>query len=137
MKKLNKIFAAFVATTMILSGCGANNANGQSFTATAHGYEDSEFEVTTTFEDGKIVKVDASKNEETEGIGKDAVAALSEKIVETQSVDLDAVTGATSSSEGLLEAVKETITMAGLSVDDYMGNATVTAGEDETIDTEV
>lgn len=91
----------------------------------------------TIDEAGKIAEVDASENLETLGVGKDAVARLSEEIVETQSVGVDAISGATISSYALISGVKKCLEEAGANVDEWSAPVAEKNKEDLVIDTDV
>ncbi len=56
-------------------------------------------------EGGNIASISVGDNEETPDKGGVAIAQLPEEIVEAQSYDVDAVTGATVTSNGIKDAV--------------------------------
>ena len=68
---------------------------------------------------GNILDVIMGRHSESEGYGNLAIDIIPAKIVETQSLGLDAVTGATMTSEAILTAVANAITEAGLDPADY------------------
>ena len=135
MKKFFKVVAMLAIASMLLVGCGGSEGVNGSYTTKTTGFAGSEFEVTTTFKDSKITKIEVGENNETEGIGKAAMETMIDKVISSQSIKIDAVTGATLSSNALLEAVKLAIKDAGLKEADFSGSAS--AGEDQTLDTEV
>jgi len=59
--------------------------------------------------DGKIVKVEVVEHEETEGIADEALEKIPAAIVEKNSPNVDTVSGATFTSEGIMEAVKNAL----------------------------
>lgn len=63
------------------------------------------FEVTITIESGKIVSIEVGDNEETPDKGGVAISELPDKIIDAQTYDVDAVSGATVPSDGLKDAV--------------------------------
>ena len=65
-----------------------------------------------TVDENKITDVKLKGESESAGIGTNAIENLPAKIVESNSADVDAITGATYSSNGVLEAVKEALSMA-------------------------
>jgi len=75
--------------------------------------------VSMTVADGKIAAVEVTENVETVGVADVALTAIPQSVVEHQSVNLDAVTGATLTSFGILNAVKDCITMAGGNTADF------------------
>jgi uncharacterized protein with FMN-binding domain len=77
---------------------GTYEADGTGFGGTMN--------VKVTVKDGKIDDVEVVKNFETAGVGKVALGIVADRIVEGQSTDVDAVTGATISSSGLMSTVR-------------------------------
>lgn len=69
--------------------------------------------VRVTYKDKKIKNVEVLENHETEGIGSVAVKKLPERIVSANSTDVDAVSGASTTSRALKEAVNKAIKKAG------------------------
>ncbi len=74
------------------------------YTETAKGKK-GDFEVTVVIEDGTIASVSIGDNKETPDKGGVAIAQLPDEIVKAQSYDVDAVTGATVTSDGIKNAV--------------------------------
>ena len=69
--------------------------------------------VSTTFKDGKIADVQVISSDETRHLSDAAENTIPGLIVENQSVSIDAVTGATVTSNAILSAVRQAITNAG------------------------
>lgn len=69
--------------------------------------------VTVTVSDGKITAVEVGEHNETAGISDPAIEQIPAKIVEAQSADVDAVAGATVTSEAIKEAVKAALSGEG------------------------
>ncbi|WP_172623329.1 FAD-dependent oxidoreductase [Arabiibacter massiliensis] len=65
-----------------------------------------------TKEGGKITKIDFVEQHETAGIGGPALEALPQAIIDANSPDVDVVTGATMSSRGIIDAVKDALSKA-------------------------
>lgn len=117
MKKTISILAIF-SCLLLLGGCGASDtkqtetyeiaeagtwADG-TYTETATGKKGN-FEVTVIIKDGNIASVTVGDNKETPDKGGVAIAQLPDEIVSAQSYDVDAVTGATITSDGIKDAV--------------------------------
>lgn len=69
--------------------------------------------VAVTFSADAITAVTVGENNETPGIGTAAIDQLPDRIVESQSLALDAVSGATLTSKAILDAVADAATQAG------------------------
>ena len=82
------------------------------YTETATGFG-GEVSVTTTVSENKIEDVQITGDHETENIGTLAVQMLGERILAAQSPNVDALTGATVTSNAILGAFKKTLTDAG------------------------
>ena len=61
--------------------------------------------VTLTLEDGTITECTIDGPDETESVGAVALDTLAEQVVEANGADIDGVSGATYTSNGVLEAV--------------------------------
>ena len=68
---------------------------------------------TTLNEAGKIVDVEILKQTESDDYGSKAVKELPQKIVEQNTYDVDAVSGASATSRAIKEAVKDSLNKAG------------------------
>lgn len=108
---------AIVFLAMLLSGCGAKNdaagiaAGTYVGTGSGHG---GEIQVRVDIDNaGKIRSVEVIEHHETEGYGDLAVAQLPGRIVDEQSLGVDAVTGATITSRAILDAVADAVSQAG------------------------
>lgn len=89
------------------------------------------FTIDVTFSDAAITAIDASTNQESLGVGAYALEDLMAKAMEHQTLNLDAVTGATLSSMSLQQGIKECAEQAG-ALKDLEANA---APEDDIADT--
>ena len=88
------------------------------YTVNAVGHEGT-IVVTTMFQGGKIKSVTINSQSETEGVGTYAIDRMPGRIVEAQSVNVDAVGGATVTSTAIKQGVAQAITMAGGKVSDF------------------
>ena len=118
MKKILKHLTSLMlaATLMALPvGVGAlAEENGVSgvFSGEGTGYGGT-IAVDVTLENSAITGIEVTSSNETQGIGTVAIDKLIPEIIETQSVALDAVSGATRASEGLLAAVTAALESSG------------------------
>lgn len=79
------------------------------YTGVGKGYG-GDVKVSVEVKDGKISKVDlVDIANETPGIGGQAAPKVAERIVEAQSAEVEAESGATMTSNGIMEAVKNAL----------------------------
>lgn len=78
------------------------------YTGSAEGHNDT-LTVEVTMENGVISNVEVTDHSETDGLSDPAIEQIPEQIVETNSVDVEIVSGASFTSEAIIEAVKDAI----------------------------
>lgn len=106
--------ATTAATTVSESGAGACTAG--TYTGTAKGRNgDITVEVTVTGDE--ITSVVVKEHQETEGIADPAIERIPQRIVEGQSLGIDAIAGATITGDAILEAVANALEQAGADVE--------------------
>ena len=81
------------------------------YTGTAYGY-DGDITVKVTIENGKITAIEASSEEEDQWYFEQAEKSVIAEIIASQSCEVDAVSGATYSSKGIMEAAAGAIAKA-------------------------
>ncbi len=119
MKK--RILAILMAVMMLSASVAMGEAvpaavSGE-FTGTARGYQ-SDIVVTVTLTEGVITSVTAT-GEETEGLGSKAIELLPAEMTATGSIAVDAFTGATMTSNAIIEATRAALVAAGVNPEDY------------------
>ncbi|MFN2363866.1 MAG: RnfABCDGE type electron transport complex subunit D, partial [Halarsenatibacteraceae bacterium] len=82
------------------------------YTATGEGYN-GEIEIEVVITDGAIESIEILEHSDTEDIAEPAFEDLIEAAKSTQSAEIDAVSGATNSSEGFIEALESALEQAG------------------------
>lgn len=97
-------------------------ALAEDYSASAKGFG-GEVTVTLTIENGAITGAVAEGDAETAGIGSNAIEKLPVQMVEYNSVELDAVAGATISSQAVLTAAVDALAQAGLAPADLVSKA--------------
>lgn len=112
-----RIFATLVALVLMLSLAGCGNETKYKagvYEGEATGYHpETPIKVSVTVsEDGKIQEVRTLSHDETPEIGGEALKELEEAVVEKNSADVDAVSGATMTSKGFTAAVKDALSKA-------------------------
>lgn len=112
---------AFCALGMGAAGCMPQAATGSAggagyrpgtYAATATG-RNGNVEVTVTLSESAIERVEVGKNFETIGVGQRAIERIPDLIVERQSVAIDAVSGATLTSQAVCNAVIDCVEQSG------------------------
>lgn len=106
MKKFMLVVSSLVIMSMVMVGCGSKEAAYVDGTYEGKGQGAmSEITVSVEVKDGKISAVDVLDHDETEGISDEALVEIPNKIVEKNSTDVDVITGATGTSDGIKAAV--------------------------------
>lgn len=127
MKKVLSMLLVFC----LLSTCVAMAEGGftpGTYTGVGQG-RNGEITVEVTLNDSGITDIQVVNSEETPSIGGVAMDSLIAEIVDTQSLAADAMTGATESSRGLMEAVSNALTAAGADPELLMKAAVETTKE--------
>lgn len=73
-----------------------------------YGYKD-DIKVAVEMDNGKILSIKVLENKDTPKIADPAIEQLTKKIIDAQSVEVEDVAGATYTSEGFKEAVKNAL----------------------------
>lgn len=157
MKRKHILTSALLTGALLLTACGSNSnstaspsvsetetaetttdgAVSGSYTGTAQGLG-GEVSVTLTLTDGVITDCTATGDKETPGIGTAVLEQFPDEVVEGNTINLDAISGATVTSNAFLEAAKAALVSAGLNPDNYMTRAEKEAsGDTLTFDTDV
>ena len=145
MKKSKILISLVLACMMLLSACGGSAPAATteaaapavaSYTGTAQGMG-GEVSVTLTIENGVITDCVATGDKETDGIGSVVIAQFPAQVVEGNTINLDAVSGATITSNAFIEAAKAALTAAGLNPDDYMTKVAAAASGNVTKEADV
>ncbi len=138
---MKKIAAILLGMTLVLSGCGGNGqatttapestestttaaettkeetaAQGTykagTYTASAQG-NNGPVELSVTFDEEKITEITIGKHGETTGISDAAFEKIPAAIIENQNLGVDTISGATYTSQAILDAVADCVTQAG------------------------
>ncbi|WP_052406502.1 FAD-dependent oxidoreductase [Clostridium culturomicium] len=146
-----KILCLLLSSLMLVTttACSSNDKNegakGENkytpgvYTINTNGMK-GEMVVDVTFDETSITDVKVVNHKETYGIGygldTTPIETIPGKIVETQSLDVDTVTGATLTSKFLIGAVKQAVTEAG-GAPENLADIEDAKGEDQTYDVDV
>ncbi|HHY12583.1 MAG TPA: FMN-binding protein [Firmicutes bacterium] len=93
------------------SGCRASKWNDGTFSGTGTGYG-GPIKAEVTISKGKISKVEAVEHAESPDIGGAAIEKISADVVKAQKAEVDSVSGATATSEGYIQGIKEALSKA-------------------------
>ena len=116
---MKKVLALCLALCMMLFGV-AGFAEGASYTpgtytAEAHGMWGT-IPVTVTVSENAIESIEVGENNETAGLRQWPMNIIPQEIIESQSLAVDTVTGATVTSRGIISAVEDCLKQAGADV---------------------
>lgn len=127
-KRRNILTVIVVILAIILVACQGNATNkpvdstadsviSGDFTGTAKGFG-GEVKVTLSIDDDKIIDVKVEGEKETPDIGGKALEVMAKEIVDRNTIEVDAFTGATMTSNGVLEAAAMALEASGLTIND-------------------
>ena len=161
MKKMNLVLGFAAAASLLVTACGSSKtettaaateaattaaateaageipADAVTATGTAKG-NNGDVTVEVTMTKDKLYKIEVTEQQETEGIGDKAIAEVPSAMIENNSVKVDAVSGATNTSNAIIEAVKAAIKSAGFDPADFENEIAAAAkAEDQTLDADV
>lgn len=107
---MKKLMALLLALALIPT---AAFAEVKTASGTADGYG-GPINVTLSVEEGKLINVEVTGEKETIGIGTLAMDKMPQEMIDTNSVNVDVVTGATYTSEGVLKAAEAAVAALGV-----------------------
>lgn len=154
MKKSMSLLLVGAMSLSLLVGCssknGTNDATGSEnnnetsssvaagvYTGTEKGFGGDVTVEVTVSEDGSISAITVDASNETPDIGGAAGPKVGESIVESQSLAVDTVTGATVTSTAVITAVTNALTEAGVDVEALKNKVVEKNGEDEEVTVDV
>lgn len=121
---MNKIVKSCLALLLAagMTACSSSTSSSQgamtpgTYTASAKG-NNGDVTVEVTVDEQSIVSVTVTDHQETEGIADGALATIPQAIVDQQSLNIDTVSGATYTSNAILEAAADCLQQAGADVE--------------------
>ncbi len=130
MKRYQRLVAVLLSAALVLSGCGSSTSTttttesateesssgaytAGTYTGTSENGKNGSVVVSVTFTEDAIASIEVTNQQETESIAEPALEKIPEEIVANQSLAVDAVSGATITSEAIIEAVADAVEQAG------------------------
>ena len=147
MKTNFKKASLLLAAVCMAAGCTSASSSAASegstsaamtagtYTGTATGM-DGTVKVDVTVDETSITSIEIVEENETEGVGDEALVLIADEIMETQSIAVDTVAGATVSSAAMKAAVTDALSQAGADTSEWKREITVETS-DETFDYDV
>ncbi len=132
-----KKFAALVlAMLMLMSFACAQAMTAGTYEAAAKGFH-GDVKIAVTVDENAITAIEVLEQSETEGIGTVAIDKLPDAVLAAQTIAVDAVGGATITSDALKAALTDALTQAGADMEKF--TAAVVAGDlvEETLEADV
>jgi len=128
---MKKIISILLALSMLLSlsAAMADGLTAGTYSATVDG-RNGKLTLSVTVDEAAITAIEIGEHQETAGVADPALTLLVEDVIKHQSVGLDAMTGATITSDAVLLAVSECLKQAGANLDDWNKEVVKVAGED-------
>ncbi|WP_219218122.1 FAD-dependent oxidoreductase [Paenibacillus sp. S150] len=144
-KKIRCLMVLLLVFLTILSGCQNDNTEPASnssvkpgtYTATESGFGGDVTVNVTVEADGSVSAIDVNADNDTPTVGGAAAPKLAENIVEAQSLNVDAVSGASSTSKAVIAAVGTALAQAGVDVEAWKTKEVVKDGTDEDVTVDV
>ena len=133
---MKKLLTILLSAVLVLSLVACGGPEATTITKTVTGMHEG-LTVETVLNEGHIDAVTIKEHQETAGVSDKAISDIPTAIVENQSLNIEVVSGATLTSNGIIEAVRQAIEEAGLNPEDYMGAVNVEKEEDVTLDVDV
>ncbi|WP_353095611.1 FAD-dependent oxidoreductase [Tissierella praeacuta] len=129
MKQHLSVFLVLVLILTLITGCTNNKNIGNSeqnpntlkdgtYVGIGNG-NNGEIKVEMTVKNNKIDTINVLEHNETSGIVDPVIERIPNEIIKTQSLNIDVVSGATNSTNGVIEAIIDCITQAGGNPDDF------------------
>lgn len=132
--RLSVLVVAILFAMSVLVGCSKNEAlklKAGTYTAESTGMHAMTVEVTVSETEILDIKID---HEETPGIGEPIVESMPQEIIDTQGLGVDIVSGATLTSNGIINGVIDCLKQAGASqkqIDDLLKKSKDVVKEDD------
>ena len=123
IKHFRKITSVVCVLSLLLVSCSNFTASGTTYKGVGQGFG-GDVEVSITIDNDKITKVVASGSKETNGKAEtdEAFKVIPERIVSSNSINVDVVSGATLTSNAIMEGCKQALLNANIDVEKFGGS---------------
>lgn len=108
----SSLMGCIVLTAMLVACATASVYTPGTYVGVGKGHA-GEVKVAVTVSATKILKIELIQSDETAGIGDTAFDELASRVIAANSAEVEAVSGASESSGGILEAIKNALNQAG------------------------
>lgn len=133
---MKKLAALCLALLMVLGTVSAMAMTAGAYEASAQGFH-GDVKLMVTVDAEKITAIEVMEQSETEGIGTVALPKLVDAVLQSQTIGVDSVAGATVTSEAFKAAMKAALEQAGADMEKMTTAVTATELTEETIDTDI
>lgn len=108
-----KIISVFALALIVMTGCSKGSASLKAgeYTVEVKGMQPMTLKITLS--ETEIEAIEVLEHSETKGIADEALTEFPQRIIETQDLTTDVVSGATITSNAVVDGVKQAITEAG------------------------
>ncbi|MDI9520295.1 MAG: flavocytochrome c [Bacillota bacterium] len=120
MRKHRSLLALALALTLVLPLFASASSDG-TFEGVGKG-RNGDIVLQVTIKDKVITDITCTQQSETPGYA-DSIKKMADAVVAQNTLDVDAVSGVTYTSAGFMEALKDAVSKAGLSENDFAGKA--------------
>lgn len=108
MKRKLAYCLGFLVISISLMACGSPKYKNGSYTGTGKGYN-GDIKVNVTVSANKISSIEVKENNESKSILQDVINDLIPNVISEGSTEVDVISGATGSSNGVIEAINNAL----------------------------
>ncbi|XJS10958.1 flavocytochrome c [Aerococcaceae bacterium WGS1372] len=116
LKKVSLVFPVLLLLlAVIMSVLPTQSVNAEVFEGVGQG-KHGDVKVEVTIEEEKIQSIEVLDSQENEVLAEPVYQSLSDAIIDSNSIEVDVVSGSTATSEGFLQAVQDAIKKSGIAL---------------------
>lgn len=137
---MKKIVTLLLVALLSLSGCASKSTStgmkAGTYTSTGTGFH-GDITLEVTVDDSTIKDIVVKEQSETENIGGTALPKLVEAVLTNQTIGIDTITGATLTSNGFIDAMRDALTQAGADMEKMSAPVEITKVTEEELNTDI